>query len=94
LWRLEMANGNGIGDRLKRLRIAKGLGPVALSKAAGVARTALHRIEFGRTRNPSAPVLMRLADALGVTTDELLGAAELSEAALEASEGGGGPPCP
>jgi transcriptional regulator with XRE-family HTH domain len=69
-----MANGNGIGDRLKRFRIAKGIGPVALSKSAGVARTCIHHIESGRTRNPGAPVLMRLADALGVTTDELLGA--------------------
>jgi transcriptional regulator with XRE-family HTH domain len=80
------------GERLRRLRIAKGIGPVALSKAAGVARTALHRIEGGHTKNPTAPVLKRLAGALGVTTDELLGEAELAEADLEASEGG--PPCP
>jgi transcriptional regulator with XRE-family HTH domain len=91
-----MANGNGIGDRLKRFRIAKGLGPVALSKAASVARTAIHRLESGRTKNPAAPVLMRLADALGVTTDELLGAAERAEELLEAAAPSepGVPPCP
>ena len=57
---------------LRRLREARGLTAQALADACGVSRPAVSRMEAGDSR-PSIDVLRRLADALGCTTDELLG---------------------
>lgn len=54
-----------VGDRLKAMRLQNGMTLVSLSKAAGVSKSMLSRIE----RNDSAPTtttLQRIANALGV----------------------------
>lgn len=59
-----------IGGNVVRLRKAKGLSQEALAQQLGISRVFLNRIENGRS-SPGAEVLYGLADALGVTTDNL-----------------------
>jgi transcriptional regulator with XRE-family HTH domain len=47
----------------------------ALARAAGVSKAYLSELEAGAGKRPSADVLLRLSDALGVTIAELLGRA-------------------
>jgi transcriptional regulator with XRE-family HTH domain len=57
--------------RLRRLRDERGLTLAEVASAAGIATSTLSRLETGRRRLALAHVAP-LADALGVTTDELL----------------------
>jgi transcriptional regulator with XRE-family HTH domain len=59
------------GKRLRQLRERAGLTQVALSIKAGINTMACSRIERGVVQ-PSLPTLQALAEALGVTVDELL----------------------
>ena len=60
------------GERLTVLRKARGLTQVQLAERIGSTQRAVSRYETIADRAP-APVLARLAQALGVSTDELLG---------------------
>jgi len=60
------------GERLTALRKARGLTQVQLAEKIGSTQRAVSRYETIADRAP-APVLAKLAQALGVTTDELLG---------------------
>ena len=57
---------------LTKLRDAKGLTQEQLAARAKVSRGYLADLEAGHRRNPSVPVLRRLAKALGVPVTELL----------------------
>jgi transcriptional regulator with XRE-family HTH domain/Zn-dependent peptidase ImmA (M78 family) len=63
-----------VGERLKQLRLARGLSLEALAAEVGgvVTRQALWKYEHGKA-NPSAAVLTRLAGALGVKSVALWG---------------------
>src|SRR3954462_2849429 len=63
------AAGETIGERLKRLRLERGLSQRELA-APGVSYAYISRIEVG-TRQPSVKALRRLAAKLGVTADYL-----------------------
>ena len=63
------AAGETIGQRLKRLRLERGLSQRELA-APGVSYAYISRIEAG-TRQPSVKALRRLAGKLGVTADFL-----------------------
>ena len=63
------AAGETIGQRLKRLRLDRGLSQRELA-APGVSYAYISRIEAG-TRQPSVKALRRLASKLGVTADYL-----------------------
>src|SRR5258708_8563884 len=63
------AAGETIGQRLKRLRLERGLSQRELA-APGVSYAYISRIEAG-TRQPSVKALRRLATNLGVTADYL-----------------------
>ena len=58
---------------LGKLREAKGWSQKALAKKSGVTDAYIAMIETGKRKNPSVPVLRRLAKALGVPVTELLG---------------------
>jgi transcriptional regulator with XRE-family HTH domain len=60
------------GERLTALRKARGLTQVELARKIGSSQRAISRYETVADRAP-APVLAKLALALGVSTDELLG---------------------
>ena len=63
------------GGRLRRLREARGLSWHALAAAAGTTPDALYRIARGDRDDPKLSTLCGLADALGITLDQLAGRA-------------------
>jgi transcriptional regulator with XRE-family HTH domain len=73
------AAGETIGQRLKRLRLERGLSQRELA-APGVSYAYISRIEAG-TRQPSVKALRRLAAKLGVSADYLETGSDLDEAA-------------
>jgi transcriptional regulator with XRE-family HTH domain len=58
---------------LKTRRETKGLTQVELAKRARITQSYLAELETGEKKNPSLPVLRRLAKALGVPVTALLG---------------------
>lgn len=62
----------GFPEHLRALRKARGLTLAQLGARIGVRHEVVSKYELG-LNNPSVPALCRLADALGVTTDALLG---------------------
>jgi len=60
------------GDRLKALRIERGLTQEELADAVGVHRGAIANYETGR-RDPEALVLLRLAKYFNVSSEYLMG---------------------
>ena len=62
----------GFGELLRKAREAKGLSQSELANKAGFQPSAIAHFESGR-RSPSLDNLRRLADALSVTLDSLLG---------------------
>ena len=62
-----------LAKRIRDSRYAKGWGPDDLAGRAKISRTALYQIESGKTETPRAGTLRRIARALGVSTDALLG---------------------
>jgi transcriptional regulator with XRE-family HTH domain len=53
------------GERLRRLREAKGFALTTLAMRVGLTEACLRQLETGRTREPRLADGMRLADALG-----------------------------
>lgn len=62
-------------QRLRRLRELRGMNQNALAKASGVAQAVVHRLETGKRTEEhlTIGVARRLANALGVTLDMLVG---------------------
>src|SRR2546430_3435450 len=66
---LRMGSTETIGERLKRLRLARGMSQRELA-SPGVSYAYISRIEAG-TRQPSVKALRRLAAKLGITAEYL-----------------------
>jgi transcriptional regulator with XRE-family HTH domain len=62
-----------IAKRVRDYRYAKGWGPDELAHRAEISRTALYQIECGKTETPRAGTLKRIAKALDVSIEVLLG---------------------
>ena len=64
--------GETFGERLRRFRLAKGLTQLALGQRLGISKrmVAYYEIQGG---SPAPDLLVKLADALDVTTDTLSG---------------------
>ena len=62
-----------IGERVLLLRRRDGLSQHALAAKAGVDVMTISRLESGKKKRLEIEPLSRLAQALGVTTDHLLG---------------------
>jgi transcriptional regulator with XRE-family HTH domain len=60
-----------LGKNLKRIRTEKGITQGDIAKSLSVSRGFVSNIENGKT-NPTLSTISRLANAIGVTTDELL----------------------
>lgn len=70
---MSMSRGKtSFGDRLRDARLAKGMSQADLAAKTGLQPSAVSHFESER-RMPSFDNLRVLADALGVTTDHLLG---------------------
>jgi transcriptional regulator with XRE-family HTH domain len=66
-----------LAKRVRDCRYAKGWGPDELASRAEISRTALYQIESGKTELPRAGTLRRIAKALDVSIDVLLGNADV-----------------
>ena len=62
-----------LAQRVRDHRYAKGWGPDELASRAAISRTALYQIESGKTEQPRAATLRRIALALDIPTEALLG---------------------
>ena len=60
-----------LGENLKRIRIKKNITQVEIAKKLGVDRSFVSNIENAKT-NPTLATITSLAQALGVSTNELL----------------------
>ena len=60
-----------LGQNLKRIRTKKGMSQGDVARALEVHRAYVSGIENGK-RNPTLATIKKLADALGVSADELL----------------------
>lgn len=60
-----------IKERVRELRIARGMTQQALAVAAGLSISAVVHIEAGRIPDPRLSTVKALAQALGVPVDEL-----------------------
>lgn len=69
-----------LSANLKVLRELRGLTQAELGSRAGIGAASVSHFETGQ-RAPSLDSLVKLADALGVTTDALLGRASVESAA-------------
>jgi transcriptional regulator with XRE-family HTH domain len=62
-----------LAQRVRDQRYARGWGPDELASRASISRTALYQIESGRTEQPRAATLRRIAQAFEIPTESLLG---------------------
>lgn len=62
-------------ERIRELRVQKGLSQMELSKATGLSQSAIAKWELGKTE-PTATAIVVLAKFFGETTDYLLGLSE------------------
>jgi transcriptional regulator with XRE-family HTH domain len=65
-----------LAQRVREFRYSKGWGPDELASRAEISRTALYQIESGKTELPRAGTVRRIAVALDVPLEELLGSAD------------------
>lgn len=66
-----------VGQRIKKLREAQGMGLAELARSAAVSKGYLHDLENQPSGNPTLDTLRRIADALKVTVADLIGAAKV-----------------
>src|SRR6516165_8125747 len=71
-----------LAQRVRDIRYAKGWGPDELANRAEISRTALYQIESGKTELPRAGTLRRIAVALNVPMEDLLGNGAESESTI------------
>ena len=62
-----------ISQRLRAIRLARGLTQVDLGEKIGQPQATVARMETASTWNPSAETILKLAAALGCTPNDLLG---------------------
>jgi len=65
-------NKSKIGNNIKTLRLKLGISQDTLSKKADLAFHTVAKIEAGSTPNPTIETVKKLADALGVSLDDLI----------------------
>lgn len=68
-----MSSENFYLKNLKKLRKKKSWTQEKLAREAGISFHTLIKIENGRTKNPKIKTLIKLAKALGVSLDKLVG---------------------
>jgi transcriptional regulator with XRE-family HTH domain len=61
------------GERLRRVRIARGVRVTDVASAAGLTEGSIRQMEAGRTKSVSLLVGLRIAKSLGVSPDYLAG---------------------
>ncbi|MFX3623074.1 MAG: helix-turn-helix domain-containing protein [Ectobacillus sp.] len=72
-----------IGERIKRLRLQRGISLTELAEKAGVAKSYISSIERNLQQNPSIQFLEKIAQVLRVPVDALLYDETLKEKELD-----------
>lgn len=72
-----------IGERIKRLRLQRGISLTELAEKAGVAKSYISSIERNLQQNPSIQFLEKIAQVLHVPVDSLLHDEQLAEKNLD-----------
>ena len=80
-----------LAQRIRQLRYDKGWGTHDLAARAQVSRTALYHIESGKTTQPRASTLNRIAQVLGVSLEALINDTQEQPATHPPPESGHGP---
>jgi transcriptional regulator with XRE-family HTH domain len=62
-----------LAENIKKFRKSKGWSQHKLSNEAGLSLTGITKMEQGVTTDPAISTLVKVADALGVVMDDLLG---------------------
>lgn len=75
-----------LGKNIRRIRTAQNMTQSALAEKVGVSVQMINQIEWG-TKVPSVPTLVRIAQALQCSTDEIL-SEEGQDGAINKSAGG------
>lgn len=63
---------SNIGKNIRKYRLQKKMSQDRLSKLANVAFHTITKIESGDTPNPTIETVKKIADALGVSVDDLM----------------------
>ena len=71
-----------IGERVEALRVARGISRKEVSQLSGIDKAHVYMIETGKRQKIYLETAFRLAKALGVTLDELIGDFEFNESRL------------
>ncbi len=62
-----------LAENIKKLRIKKGLAQEKLARLADISTATLVKIESGVAKEPTITTIIKIADALDVSIDELTG---------------------
>ena len=68
-----MSNNQNLANNIKKLRETKGLSQEKLARLADVANNTLIKMESGENQNPTLDTLKKVAKALDVSVDNLIG---------------------
>ncbi len=74
------------GERIKQLRIARGMTLEELGQKVGVGKSTVRKWETGAIANMRRDKIAKLADALGTTIDDILGLESPPQAAAPEEE--------
>jgi len=67
-----MSKNENLSKNMERLRKQKGLSQEKLARLADVANNTIIKMESGENKNPTLETLRKLAEAFGVSVDELI----------------------
>ncbi len=70
---MDSLSSNILASNVKKLRQKAGLSQDQLARKASIPYSTFLKIESGYTPNPSLQAVVSIADALGVSVDELVG---------------------
>jgi transcriptional regulator with XRE-family HTH domain len=62
-----------LAENIKRIRKKQGLTQEKLARLADISNNTLVKIEMGMAKEPTITTMTKIADALGVSIDELVG---------------------
>jgi len=62
-----------LAENIRRLRIKKGLAQEKLARLADISTATLVKIESGVAKEPTITTVAKIANALNVSVDELIG---------------------
>lgn len=62
-----------LADNIKKIRKSKGLTQEKLARLADISNNTLVKIEMGMAKEPTITTMTKIADALDVSIDEIVG---------------------